>query len=541
MGRGFLAGISWGALVGVFMLVVSSFVLDRRELSVPDTVPTEVEVSEGSEFNRGGIDTNPVLPTPDNELASQGTTGVVAPDDAVEAPPALDTSSLEAPTPEIEAPSQLGEAPAVETTAPEAPTSVQDEAQETATAPLVEPEAPGDTPQADTEAPASAVVEVTESEQEIESPTEDSAPSVTTDLQQPATPTTDEVSVESEAPEAPVAEEDPETLEPEAPEVEVAEAPEATSEPEPEDTVEPRIADTPTNEEPVITTDPPAPTTAEVVRPDGEESQFFQPVDSLGSGGEGEGTALPTVRRIGSDETTAPEETETIESQPVDPNAPALQQFAADYEGTSVGTIISIILIDEEANLSDQALKRLPEFVAIGVKAGHADAKPAAAKYRASGREVVMVPTLPAGATPQDVEQALRVNFERVPNAVALMDPSGSSFQSDRAAVSQVIDVIAATGHGLITFPRGLNTAHQTAEKSGVPTGLIFRNLDANGEQSDQIQRSLDRAAFRARQNTGVVLVGSTNNATVGAIIEWAANNSGTVQIAPISAMLTGG
>ena len=118
---------------------------------------------------------------------------------------------------------------------------------------------------------------------------------------------------------------------------------------------------------------------------------------------------------------------------------------------------------------------------------------------------------------------------------------SGSSFQSDRAAVSQVIDVIAATGHGLITFPRGLNTAHQTAEKSGVPTGLIFRNLDANGEQSDQIQRSLDRAAFRARQNTGVVLVGSTNNATVGAIIEWAANNSGTVQIAPISAMLTGG
>ena len=150
-----------------------------------------------------------------------------------------------------------------------------------------------------------------------------------------------------------------------------------------------------------------------------------------------------------------------------------------------------------------------------------------------------MIPSLPAGATPQDVEQAFRVNLETVTEAVAVMDVSGSSFQSDRAAVQQVVDIASSTGHGLITFPRGLNTAHQSAERAGIPAGLIFRRLDGSGESGEQIRRSLDRAAFRARPDEAVILVGTTRQDTLDAIIEWAdGNRARSVTLAPVSAAL---
>jgi len=122
------------------------------------------------------------------------------------------------------------------------------------------------------------------------------------------------------------------------------------------------------------------------------------------------------------------------------------------------------------------------------------------------------------------------------------MDTTGGNFQSDRAAVNQVVDVIAATGHGLITFPRGLNTAHQRAEREGIPTGLIFRNIDEKGESAAVIGRALDRAAFRARQGEPVILVGSTRPETLAAVETWAAENAdGQVLLAPVSATLMAG
>ena len=74
-----------------------------------------------------------------------------------------------------------------------------------------------------------------------------------------------------------------------------------------------------------------------------------------------------------------------------------------------------------------------------------------------------------------------------------------------------------------------------------MPTGLIFRNLDANGETPAQIRRTLDRAAFRARQNEAVILVGSTDTTTLAAILEWALGARSTnVLLAPLSAALLG-
>ena len=84
-------------------------------------------------------------------------------------------------------------------------------------------------------------------------------------------------------------------------------------------------------------------------------------------------------------------------------------------------------------------------------------------------------------------------------------------------------------------------TPYQEAQRANVATGLIFRDIDGGGETQEQIRRTLDRAAFRARQNEGVILVGTTSEPTIAAIVEWSlGNRAASVSIAPVSVALTG-
>ena len=113
MGRGFLAGIFWGAIVGLGLLLVSSQTMDRQQLSFPKPQATPVEVPAGTEFDQARPESDPVVPEVESAPASEIVSGVTPPEDAVETPPAFDTSSLEMPQPSIEAPGSLGDVPAV--------------------------------------------------------------------------------------------------------------------------------------------------------------------------------------------------------------------------------------------------------------------------------------------------------------------------------------------------------------------------------------------------------------------------------------------
>lgn len=303
----------------------------------------------------------------------------------------------------------------------------------------------------------------------------------------------------------------------------------------------------------------------EVATADTEGSSVLQPVRRLTdqdsnlvtgrSEGAGNGSSLPVVRRLGDSSAAEeqPEEELALLDAPDASDAegendadvtslPALRAYARDFEAPAGMPLMSIVLVQQGGTaLPAAVLDALSPNVAFAIDASQPDAAAIARTYRDADREVVMIPALPQGAAPQDIEQALRVNFERVPEAVAVMDVSGSSFQSDRAAVAQVVEVVSASGHGIITFPRGLNTAHQQAERAGVPTGLIFRNLDGGGETQEQIRRTLDRAAFRARQDEAVILVGTTGANTLSALTEWAlGNRAASVAIAPVSMALGG-
>ena len=523
MGRGFLAGIFWGGIVGLAILFVSNLTMGRQTLSFPKPEATAVEVPAGTEFDQAREETEPVVPNAETRPSGDVTTGVVPPEDAVETPPAFDTSSLEVPTPSVEGPSGLGETPnvadgiEVNVTGPGA---VGVETPDDSPA-LVTPDAPASAPDTATEAP-----EATPSAPVADDDVALLAPSATTEA--PATPS---------APDATQSVEQP-TLAPI--ENEAATAPEAPATPVAPSVIELPDADDDANA---------------IIRPDGGESEFFKPVDGItdrapavetdrlpriGEAPETEESGLPSVRRLpGQDENEDAAEP-SAEPDAVPDNAGALMKYRTAFENTDGRPLLSVVLVHEgDAAIAEASLAGVPSAVAFAVDAGHPNASEIARAYRAAGREVVMIPSLPVGATPQDVEVALRVNFETIPEAVAVMDNSGESFQSDRAAVAQIVDVVAASGHGLITFPRGLNTAHQRAERAGVPTGLIFRDIDGTGQTNEQIRRAMDRAAFRARQDEAVILVGRTQRETLAAMIEWAlGNRAASVTLAPISAAL---
>ena len=234
----------------------------------------------------------------------------------------------------------------------------------------------------------------------------------------------------------------------------------------------------------------------------------------------------------------------TAESQTAEESAGAMesdalvanrQEFSADPELAQM----AVILLHEGGALpDDEALSNLPTEVSFAVDAREPNAGAIADAYRSAGREIVLIPALPPRPTPQDVEIALGANLSTIAGTVAVMDPGTAGFQNDRAAVGQVIAVLAETGHGLITASRGLNTAQQIASRFEVPSALIFGDL-GSASDTGAAERALDRVAFRARQESGIILVGPANDATRAALATWVQGRaSAGLQLAPVSAVI---
>lgn len=547
MGRGFLAGIFWGGVVGLVLLAVSSQTLERQQLSFPQPKASPVEVPGGTEFDQARDDSDPVVPLPETRPEAETASGVTAPADAVDTPPAFDTSALEVPTPTVQSPGGLGAMPETPNDAPEPPAISDSTQPSTDGAALAVPEAPGGAPDTETAAPETVETPdvgeqaAPEIESGGEAPVETEVAALPQiDSEAPAgsdgggAPQVSTVDTSPTAPVAPGGGDEPSlpiaTEQPVAPSL-----PQVTNEPS---------LPSASPSAPAVVEAPAAPSSgAGRVTVDGSGESFFKPVDSLGDQAADVGTdRLPQIGTGSADQTPDVEDapdTSAPAAAATIPEGPALLTFRSDFDNPEGNPLMSVVLIQSGPALSQAQLDGLPQHVAFAVDAADDRAEQTAAHYRAAGREVVLIPSLPQGARPQDVEQALRVNFETVPQAVAVMDISGGRFQSDRAASSQVVDVVSDTGHGLITFPRGLNTVHQRADQAGVPTGLIFRKLDGGDETSEQIRRTLDRAAFRARQEDAVILVGTTSELTLAAIVEWSmGNRSSSVTIAPISAAL---
>lgn len=189
-----------------------------------------------------------------------------------------------------------------------------------------------------------------------------------------------------------------------------------------------------------------------------------------------------------------------------------------------------------------EGMDKLPFPVSVILDVTAPDLDDAIAFYRAAGAELVMQADLPPNATPTDAEVNLQVQQPKLNMGVAVYMAPDSGFQTNAPLSRQIAEILVASGHGLITLPEGLNTGHKNALKTGVPAGLVFRDLDGNGQDNKVIRRFLDNAAFKADQQDGVILMGRAVPETLAALVEWSVGNRvGSVAMVPVSTVLLGG
>jgi polysaccharide deacetylase 2 family uncharacterized protein YibQ len=82
--------------------------------------------------------------------------------------------------------------------------------------------------------------------------------------------------------------------------------------------------------------------------------------------------------------------------------------------------------------------------------------------------------------------------------------------------------------------------AVRAAEQAGVPAAVVYTDLDVGGQDARIVRRFVDQAAFRARQESGVVLVGRMRPDTISALIFWGSTSQDDqIAIVPLSAVLT--
>lgn len=223
---------------------------------------------------------------------------------------------------------------------------------------------------------------------------------------------------------------------------------------------------------------------------------------------------------------------------------PPVERFAVRHADSASRPLMSVVLIDVPGqSLTAAQLKALTFPVTFAIDPSRGDASTLAAKYRAAGHEVLMLAeTLARKGSASGAETLLDGYAKTLPEAVGLMDIQAGGIQGKRALQSQVIDLLAERGYGFVLYDRGLNSTAAAARREGVPTGLIFRMLDAGRERAEVIRRYLDRAAFKAGKDGSVVMVGHTYPETVKGLVGWALDGrAAALSLAPVTAIMLQG
>lgn len=220
----------------------------------------------------------------------------------------------------------------------------------------------------------------------------------------------------------------------------------------------------------------------------------------------------------------------------------AIVRNAVDFNAPPDQPLLSVIMVDTgDGALDLDQIEQLPFRITVGVDAAADNANDLAQLYRSVGSEIALIPTLPIDGRAQDIAMALSFNIEVVPTAVAILDATGSDFQTDRMATTEVVAAAATSGLGVVTYSRGLNSSRNIAAQAGVPTGLVFRAVDPELTEAPAIGRALDQAAFRARRDGSVIVVMPARQDMLNALVSWSfETQSATVALAPLSAVLDG-
>jgi polysaccharide deacetylase 2 family uncharacterized protein YibQ len=391
------------------------------------------------------------------------------------------------------------------------------------------------------EAPAATTTQETSTPEanSKEPVTEQPAVEVVEEVKKVETPKAEPVVAEPEQPVVvaePVEEKQPvvETAEPQAPAIVVEEEPEVAPVVQVEET-QPELAEVPkTVTLPTIDTTKPVDEPAAVV----EESA----ADTGITVGKKPSSNLPTITQEAPNEVVEEVTQENIEDAAADN---ALEFNATDFERDE-RPLLGVILLDIGADgLDVDKLKKLNAPITIAILADASDASERALEYNDAGFEVIAMVSddnddaLNKANNAAQVQNALDVTFSNVPHAIGLMDNEQGSLQKNNRMSGEIVNSLKATGHGLVTFAKGLNAIDRVAGAAGVRSAKIERAIDAKGEGKIQMVRYLDRASLDAGRDGSVIILGTTTKETVATIAVWLLSSKGqNLAIAPASAVL---
>ncbi|MEO0922994.1 MAG: divergent polysaccharide deacetylase family protein [Pseudomonadota bacterium] len=261
-----------------------------------------------------------------------------------------------------------------------------------------------------------------------------------------------------------------------------------------------------------------------------------------------DGVVTDRLPSVGADNEAEPEvEVAAVEapSDPApaerDPSLPPIERFAVDFENPDGKPLLSIVLIDEQNSTVDPALLAdFPYPVSVAVSAARSDAADRAGAYRQVGTEILAMADFPQNAGPEDAEVTMEIYLDAVPGAVAVMEGLGTGLQQSRKAGEQLAPILLESGHGLVLFGSGLNTLQKIIAREGVPSGVVFRDIDGQKQSEGMMRRTLDQAVFKAgQQEEGVVIVGRMRPDTINALVVWGLEGRAErVALAPVSAVL---
>ncbi|WP_083097608.1 divergent polysaccharide deacetylase family protein [Pseudophaeobacter leonis] len=201
--------------------------------------------------------------------------------------------------------------------------------------------------------------------------------------------------------------------------------------------------------------------------------------------------------------------------------------------------LMSIVLIDDAAAIGAEALAEFPYPLTFAIDPDDPKATEKMQARRDAGFEVLILADLPREAAPQDAETSLAVWMERLPQAVGFLEGVETGFQGNRPLADQMVTAMKASGYGMVTQNSGLNTVQKLALRDGMPSGVVFRDFDGAGQNPRAIRRFLDQAAFRARQEGSVIMLGRLRPETISALLLWGLQDRASqVGLAPVSAGL---
>lgn len=221
------------------------------------------------------------------------------------------------------------------------------------------------------------------------------------------------------------------------------------------------------------------------------------------------------------------------------PMGKPIEAYAAAFENAESKPLMSIILIDDEQSFGAEALQDFPYPISFAVSPSDPNAAEKMARHRAAGFEVMALADLPEAASAQDAEVSMAVWLETLPETVGILEGVETGIQGNRKLADQVAEIAGVTGRGLITQDNGLNTVQKIAARNGIPSSVIFRDIDGARQDPKIMRRFLDQAVFRAGQEGTVVMLGRVRPETISALLLWGLEDRASrVAMAPISAVM---